>query len=102
VGTLYAAQIKGDVARMITLIYAATARCPCGAGLAYEKGTGRNGAWDCADILLKKALPLGHEGYKEHTAVLPFVFYEIKSELQPSAHGATTRPLEVIMSPGRD
>lgn len=34
------------------LVYAATARCPCGAGLAYEAGVGIRGYWDCSDILL--------------------------------------------------
>ena len=73
------------------LVYAAFARCPRGAGLAYaprgESGKPIQGYWDCAAILLGTA----DEGVK-HTARLPFVFYEIKSENQPSANGATTRP----------
>lgn len=73
----------------MNLVYAATSRCPCGAGLAYHKGAGAFGEdayWDCAEILLGVADPA-----VQHTAMLPFIFYEIKSEKQPSAHGASTR-----------
>lgn len=76
------------------LRYAATARCPCGAGLAYPKDSGIQGAWDCADILTGRAIPKDRPGFKQHTAALPFAFYEVKSEDQPSANGATTRPAE--------
>ena len=77
------------------LVYAAQARCPCGAGLAHWQGDrgvfsaegGSGGYWDCSAILLGTADP-----DVQHTAKLPFVFYEIKSEHQPSARGATTRP----------
>lgn len=68
------------------LTYAATSRCPCGAGLAYTYG---DTAWDCSEILLGTADPLCL-----HTDRLPFAFYEIKSEGQPSANGATTRPAD--------
>ena len=77
------------------LVYAATARCPCGAGIAHlrtAKAYGDTAVWDCADILTGRAIPSGQAGFKQHTAVLPFVFYEIKSEKQPSANGASTRP----------
>jgi hypothetical protein len=74
------------------LIYAAYSRCPCGAGLAHREGVGPDGYWDCSDILLGKAVPKGEPGSVQHTAQLPFVFYEVKSENQPSANGATTRP----------
>ena len=30
------------------LVYAATARCPCGAGLAHPKKCGQQGSWDCS------------------------------------------------------
>lgn len=77
------------------LTYAAYSRCPCGAGLAYNESCQLDsvfkwpysGYWDCSAILLGTA----DEGVK-HTAKLPFAFYEIKSEDQPSARGATTRP----------
>lgn len=78
------------------LVYAAHARCPCGAGMAYDpigedKGSPfvgpLSGYWDCSAILLGAA-----DTAVKHEARLPFAFYEIKSELQPSANGATTRP----------
>lgn len=70
------------------LVYAAHSCCPCGAGLAYERSSDPfRGYWDCSAILLGTA-----RSDVKHTAQLPFVFYEIKSELQPSAKGATTRP----------
>jgi len=82
------------------LIFAATNRCHCGAGLAYPKNIGINGHWDCSDILLGLAdleSKRPNENYAKveawdgnHTGELPFSFYEIKSELQPG--GATTRP----------
>lgn len=84
------------------LVYAAHDRCPCGAGLAYDPAGAVGGeddsphykpnAWDCSAILLGTAIAAGEEGAVQHTGVLPFAFYEIKSENQPSARGATTRP----------
>ena len=76
------------------LVYAAHARCDCGAGLAYDPANceGEKRCWDCSDILLAKAIVKGLPGWKTHTAPLPFAFYEVKSENQPSAYGATTRP----------
>lgn len=78
--------------------FASTARCPCGAGLAYdpvgasggypEDGGVSAGYWDCSAILLGTATP----GTSEHTDRLPFAFYSIKAESQPSARGVTTRP----------
>ena len=80
------------------LIYAATSRCKCGAGLAYAP-TDENpdlpyrgpSAWDCSDILTGRAARIGEPGHVQHTDALPFAFYEIKAEGQPSAQGATTR-----------
>lgn len=78
------------------LTYAATKRCPCGAGLAYGDMTVEkdspynypyNGYWDCSAIIDGTA-----DKDAKHTAKLPFQFYEIKSEDQPSADGRTTRP----------
>lgn len=80
------------------LIYAAFARCSCGAGMAYVKGSDPwQGYWDCSDILLGRAIPKGQPGAVEHTAKLPFIFWEITSELQPSANGMTTRPRKEVM-----
>lgn len=73
------------------LIYAADTHCICGAGLAYPKGIGAQGFWDCSDILTGRAIPKDQPGNKQHCARYPFIFYEIKSENQPSANGATTR-----------
>lgn len=78
------------------IIYAAHSRCPCGAGLAYdpcfEDKNGvfagpLSGYWDCSAIILGTA-----DKSAKHTAQLPFAFYEVKSEQQPTANGATTRP----------
>lgn len=77
------------------LCYAAYARCKCGAGFAYDPyGEGTEpfygpDAWECSKILLKTADPA-----VRHSAAMPFMFYEVKSEDQPSAGGATTRPKE--------
>ena len=85
------------------LIFAAHSRCPCGAGLAYDPAGevggiedgpfNRPNAWDCSAILLGTAALSGQHGAGQHTGLLPFAFYEIKSENQPSAGGATTRPV---------
>jgi hypothetical protein len=69
------------------LIFAAYSRCPCGLGLAYVKGEGGHGRWDCSGILMGTA-----DARVKHTDQLPFIFYDVRSELQPSAQGATTRP----------
>lgn len=78
------------------LIFAATARCDCGHGVAYDP-TGKvatdNGspfrspsAWECSAILLGIA-----SDRLKHCEPLPFAFWEIKSEGQGSASGASTR-----------
>lgn len=72
------------------LVYASIARCQCGAGLAYVPGSSMN-YWDCSHILTGKAIPAGQPGSCRHTDRLPFAFWEIKSELQPSQNGLTTR-----------
>lgn len=74
------------------LRFSATSRCDCGAGLAYYKkcdpfSVAQGAYWDCADILLNRQ----PDYTGKHTGQLPFTFYEIKSEDQPSANGATTR-----------
>lgn len=83
------------------LEYAATARCPCGAGLAYHKGIGVWGFWDCSDILTGRAKKKGEPGSVQHTYRLPFNLYDVKSERQPSAQGATTRPRRPEAIPAR-
>ncbi len=80
------------------LRYAATSRCPCGAGMAYDPAADDvqrgDGCWDCSTILLGTAIESGQPGAVTHSDRLPFRFWEIKSEDQPSAHGQTTRPQE--------
>lgn len=92
------------------MIYAASSRCPCGAGLAYDPAGAsggypppgeksdsvfvgsHGGYWDCSSIILGTAPNKDQPGSVEHIGKLPFAFYEVKSENQPSAYGATTRP----------
>ena len=81
------------------LVFAAYSRCPCGAGLAYDPAAEEPdsvfhgpSAWDCSAIILGTAVASGQPGAVQHTGKLPFAFYEIKSENQPSARGLTTRP----------
>ena len=66
------------------LVYAAHARCSCGAGLAYGHGMQH---WDCSRVLIGTAPKGSH-----HDDPRPFVFWKILPEGQPSAKGATTRP----------
>ena len=70
------------------LVFSAYSRCKCGGPLFYRNGSerGMHGSWSCW------AKEKGAEG--EH-AELPFAFYEVKCEDQPSANGATTRPPEL-------
>jgi len=83
------------------MIFAATARCHCGAGLAYDpaadgeppfKGPSK---WECSDILLFKTYDAERQAAVKaatHDEGFPFALYEIKSERQPSQRGMTTRP----------
>jgi hypothetical protein len=72
------------------LVYAAHAHCKCGAGLAYLNTAGIRGDWRCSAVLKDP-----NESGLAHDGPFPFAFYEIKSENQPSACGATTRPKEL-------
>lgn len=67
------------------LTYAATVRCGCGAGLAYAHDAMPD-SWSCSAMLLSQ------DTNEEHDPDRPFAFWSIKSEVQPSAGGATTRP----------
>lgn len=85
--------MSGKVYTDAELVYSAIARCSCGAGLAHPRElTSDNRYWDCSDILTGRALSIGEIGAKEHTSPLPFAFWKVKSEEQPSAYGHTTRP----------
>lgn len=80
------------------LVYAAYARCLCGAGLAFPEGCGGFHYWDCSDILTGRAALSGTPGALLHQDKLPFAFYEIKSERANSARGVTTRGSKRIPS----
>lgn len=68
------------------LVYAAHVRCEkCQAGMAHPKDCGPWHQWTCSNVLKGIGEDKGHQA-------LPFAFYEVKEEFQPSANGATTRP----------
>lgn len=70
------------------LRFSASYRCDCGAGFAYpHEYMNVMGDWHCSAILMGTA-----DRNTPHTRPLPFPYYEIKSEDQPTARGATTRP----------
>lgn len=67
------------------LLYSATARCWCGAGLAYPSGH-NVGAWKCARSLRGEVPEHEHDSYAR-------IFYKIREETSiRNAGGATTRP----------
>lgn len=74
------------------LEYAATARCRCGAGLAYPEDVADSmaiGAWLCSAVL-KGATPDDHDSY-------PFAFYKIREETSiNNGPGMTTRPAGTV------
>jgi hypothetical protein len=73
-----------------SLVFSAKERCECGAGLAYDRHAGTP-VWDCSAILLGDAmLEAGERGTIGHT--MPRSFYEVLSERNRAADGATTRP----------
>ena len=68
------------------LVYSAHARCKkCNAGLAHPESCGPWHQWTCSNVLKGIGTDKGHGAFL-------FSMYEIKSEKQPSANGATTRP----------
>jgi hypothetical protein len=70
------------------LIYAATARCQCGAGLAFDPygPSGRPmGYWACSRVLLGQATG-------EHCEAQEFAKRTILAENGADAHGQSTRP----------
>jgi len=67
------------------LIYSAFVCCKkCGSGMAYPKDCGPFHQWTCSNVLKGIGTDNGHE-------ILPFSMYDVLSENQPSAYGATTR-----------
>ena len=72
------------------LVYSAKERCDCGAGFAYDPRSNPI-KWDCSAILLGDALLAhGERGVADHRT--PCGYYEVVSEKNRAAHGATTRP----------
>ena len=75
------------------LVFSAFDRCVCGSGLAHPRHVaGFTGAWDCADILLGRAIPGGKLGAKTHSDPYPFSLFKVKSELNADHEGQSTRP----------
>lgn len=87
------------------LLFAARARCRCGAGLAYpmndDEWNRKARMWACSAVLMNTAPesdnisrrgPFTTEKPEAQHDAYEWWCYEIKSEGQPSADGATTRP----------
>lgn len=76
------------------LTYSASFWCLCGAGMAYRRSPDPkkwiDDAWDCSDILLRRAIPIGQEGSMTHRDRHPFFLWKVKSETNGA--GRTTRP----------
>lgn len=66
------------------LIYSAETLCPCGHGLAYPKKCAPGHYWDCSAIL--KGV---QDDAVQHTARLPFAFYDVKAEGERMCGGTT-------------
>lgn len=75
------------------LLYAATARCKCGAGLAHpldHEAAMRLRAWACSRVLRG-------EGHDEGHDLLPFAFWKVREETSVNnAGGHTTRPAGTV------
>lgn len=80
----------------LDLLYSATARCRCGAGLAYPHATtNMHGSWDCSAVL-KGEIPDVPEEHGKHDS-LPWMFYKVREETSINNRGgATTRPAGTI------
>lgn len=82
------------------LLYAATSRCRCGAGLAYPPDTPHPhghrfwGSWDCSRVLKGEPDPAGFEGKHES---FPWAMYKVREETSVNnAGGYTTRPAGTV------
>lgn len=75
------------------LLYSATARCNCGAGLAYPLDHDKAmklRAWVCAEVLKGTAEGDKHDAF-------PFAFYKVREETSINNHGGdTTRPAGTV------
>ncbi len=86
-GRRYAAESKKVEERMNAgtdpfkaeeLEFAKESVCPCGAKLAYPKGSGPHGSWDCSAILMGTSIHKGEPGAVTHTDRKPFAFWKVK------------------------
>ncbi len=84
---------KDDLLTPDDLVYAATSRCKCGAGLASVLDSDSGSCWACSVILLGAKGDMHDKDM--HDGTFPYNMYSIKEEFQPSANGATTRPSTV-------
>jgi hypothetical protein len=66
---------SGKVFQDEELTYSATSYCPCGHGLAYPTGCGKDHHWDCSAVLKGEA-----DLTDLHTARLPFRTFKIRGE----------------------
>ncbi len=60
------------------LEFAKESVCPCGEKLAYPKGSGPHGSWDCSAILMGTSIHKGEPGAVTHTDRKPFAFWKVK------------------------
>lgn len=74
---------EGDV------VYSASMRCVCGAGLCYWRDGGADNYWDCSDVMLGRAIPVGQPGAIAHNDLFPFSKWKFVTE---NSAGYTTRP----------
>lgn len=76
------------------LLYAATVRCKCGAGMAYPLDHGLAQtfrAWGCSRVLKGEGTDGGHDN-------LPFMFWKVREETSiNNIGGFTTRPSGTVM-----
>jgi len=73
------------------LVYASHTRCRCGAGMAYPKGIGGRGMWQCSSVLERSPSERAAKGRDLHTEAMPFVFWSVHAERNDGT-GPTTRP----------
>lgn len=91
------------------LLYAATSRCRCGAGLAYPLDHGlaqKLGAWVCSSVLKGDVEALasdqtmaafGNSGPPGEHDGLPWTFFKVREETSINNHGGhTTRPTGTV------
>lgn len=63
-----------------SLVYSASARCACGAGLAHSVDARENGEWDCSAILTGRAVREDYMGSIFHSIPKPFSKWKVRRE----------------------